>query len=282
MAKKIRTEKDKRTNDILLGPLERPTLEYFAKHMPKWVNSDMLTVVGLLGSVLAGVSYAMVGTGAVKGNPWLFVASLGFIINWFGDSMDGTLARYRNMSRPNYGYYTDHAIDGITALLIFIGIGLSGIARFDVAMIALSCYLLLMLQVFLKTHATGVFEMTSIKLGPTEVRLIAIILNTVMFFVGAGGTLFEVTITSQLIPINIGTLVIAIFAVIFLLYYIYQIITTGRQLAYEDGEALKRSRLQEKKTAQAERKLSKAQKKAAKNAKGHSKNIQEDSSRVTI
>lgn len=282
MAKKIRTEKDKRTNDILLGPLERPALAYFAKHMPNWVNSDMLTVVGLLGSVLAGVSYAMVGTGPVKSNPWLFVASLGFIINWFGDSMDGSLARYRNMSRPNYGYYTDHAIDGITSLLIFIGIGLSGMVRFEVALIALSCYLLLMLQVFLKTHATGVFEMTSIKLGPTEVRLIAIILNTVVFFVGAGGTLFEVTIASQLIPINIGTLVMAIFAVIFLLYYIYQIITTGRQLAYEDGEALKRSRLQEKKTAQAERKLSKAQKKAAKNAKGHAKNIQEDSSRVTI
>ena len=263
MAKKIRTEKDKRTNDILLGPLERPALAFFAKNMPKWVNSDMLTVLGLAGSVLAAVSYALVGTGAVKGNPWLWVASLGFVINWFGDSLDGTLARYRNMSRPNYGYYIDHAIDGITSLLIFGGIGLSGVARFDVAMVALSCWLLLMLQVFLKTHATGVFEMTSIKIGPTEVRVLAIILNTVVFFVGSGSSLFNVKIASQIIPVSIGTLVLAVFAVLFLLYFIYQVIQTGNQLAYEDGEALKLRQLEESMG----RKLTKQEKRAAKRAK---------------
>ena len=278
MAKKIRTEKDKRTNDILLGPLERPALAFFAKNMPKWVNSDMLTVLGLAGSVLAAVSYALVGTGAVKGNTWLWVASLGFVINWFGDSLDGTLARYRNMSRPNYGYYTDHAIDGITSLLIFGGIGLSGVARFDVAMVALSCWLLLMLQVFLKTHATGVFEMTSIKIGPTEVRVLAIILNTVVFFVGSGSSLFNVKIASQIIPVSIGTLVLAVFAVLFLLYFIYQVIQTGNQLAYEDGEALKRRQLEES----LGRKLTKAEKKAAKKAKKHAHNTQDSSSGVTI
>jgi len=273
MAKKIRTEKDKRTNDILLGPLERPALAFFAKHMPKWVNSDMLTVLGLMGSVLSSFSYAMVGMGAVKGNPWLFVASLGFVINWFGDSLDGTLARYRNMSRPNYGYYTDHAIDGITSLLIFAGIGLSGIARFDVAMVALCGWLLLMVQVYLKTHATGVFEMTSIKLGPTEMRLIVIILNTVLFYFGAGGTLFEVTLATQAIPVNAGTLVLAFFALLFLLYYIYQLIRTGSQLAYEDGEALKKRQLEE----QSGVKLSKAEKKAAKKRA----NAVQDSSGIT-
>ena len=278
MAKKIRTEKDKRTNDILLGPLERPALAFFARHMPKWVNSDMLTVLGLLGSVLAAVSYALVGTGEVKANPWLFVASLGFVINWFGDSLDGTLARYRNMSRPNYGYYTDHAIDGITTLLVFVGIGLSGMARLDVTLIALSGWLLLMLQVYLKTHATGVFEMTSIKIGPTEMRLVIIILNTVLFYVGAGDDLFTVTIASQVIPVNLGTLVLGVFAILFLLYYIYQVITTGSKLAYEDGEALKRRQLVET----GDRKLTKAEKKAAKKAKKHADSIQSGSSGVAI
>jgi phosphatidylglycerophosphate synthase len=282
MAKKIRTEKDKRTNDILLGPLERPALAFFARNMPKWVNSDMLTVLGLLGSVLAAVAYAMVGLGEVKANPWLFVASLGFVINWFGDSLDGTLARYRNMSRPNYGYYTDHAIDGITTLLVFVGIGLSGMARFDVTLIALSGWLLLMLQVYLKTHATGVFEMTSIKIGPTEMRLVIIALNTVVYFVGAGGSLFDVTIASQVIPVNLGTLVLGVFAILFLLYYIYQVITTGSQLAIEDGEALKRRQLEEKKGFQADRKLAKAEKKAAKKAKKHAGSIQDHSSGLTI
>ena len=278
MSKKIRTEKDKRTNDILLGPLERPALAFFARHMPKWVNSDMLTVLGLLGSVLAAVSYALVGTGEVKANPWLFVASLGFVINWFGDSLDGTLARYRNMSRPNYGYYTDHAIDGITTLLVFVGIGLSGMARFDVTLIALSGWLLLMLQVYLKTHATGVFEMTSIKIGPTEMRLVIIILNTVLFYVGAGDDLFTVTIASQVIPVNLGTLVLGVFAILFLLYYIYQVITTGSQLAYEDGEALKRRQLGET----GDHKLTKAEKKAAKKAKKHANSVQSGSSGVAI
>jgi len=282
MAKKIRTEKDIRTNDILLGPLERPTLAFFARHMPKWVNSDMLTVLGLLGSVLAGVAYAMVGLGTVKGNPWLFVASLGFVINWFGDSLDGTLARYRNMSRPNYGYYTDHAIDGLTSILVFGGIGLSGIARFDVSLIALCGWLLLMMQVFLKTHATGVFEMTSIKIGPTEMRLAIIVLNTVVYFVGAGGSLFDVTIASQVIPVNLGTLVLGVFAILFLLYYIYQIITTGSQLAYEDGKALKRRQLEEKNLSQVDAKLSKAEKKAVKKAKKHLNSIQDNSSGATI
>ena len=278
MAKKIRTEKDKRTNDILLGPLERPALAFFAKNMPKWVNSDMLTVLGLLGSVLAAVAYALVGLGEVKANPWLFVASLGFVINWFGDSLDGTLARYRNMSRPNYGYYTDHAIDGITTLLVFSGIGLSGIARFDVSLIALCGWLLLMLQVYLKTHATGVFEMTSIKIGPTEMRLVIIALNTVVYFVGAGGSLFDVSIASQVIPVNLGTLVLGVFAILFILYYIYQVITTGGQLAIEDGEALKRRQLEE----QGERKLTKAEKRAAKKAKKHASSVQDSSSGLTI
>jgi len=282
MAKKIRTEKDIRTNDILLGPLERPTLAFFARHMPKWVNSDMLTVLGLLGSVLAGVAYAMVGLGTVKGNPWLFVASLGFVINWFGDSLDGTLARYRNMSRPNYGYYTDHAIDGLTSILVFGGIGLSGIARFDVSLIALCGWLLLMMQVFLKTHATGVFEMTSIKIGPTEMRLAIIVLNTLVYFVGAGGSLFDVSIASQVIPVNLGTLVLGVFAILFLLYYIYQIITTGSQLAYEDGEALKRRQLEEKNPSQVDAKLRKAEKKAVKKAKKHPHSIQDNSSGATI
>lgn len=278
MANKIRTEKDKRTNDILLGPLERPALAFFAKNMPKWVNSDMLTVLGLLGSVLAAVAYAIVGTGSVKGNPWLFVASLGFVINWFGDSLDGTLARYRNLSRPNYGYYTDHAIDGITSVLVFVGIGLSGIVEINVALFAMSGWLLLMLQVYLKTHATGVFEMTSIKLGPTEMRLVIIILNTVVYFLGAGKTLFELPLRSQVIPFNLGTLVVGIFSILFLLYYIYQVITTGSKLAYEDGEALKKRQLGQSNV----RKLTRPEKKAAKKVKKYAKGIHDNSTEVTI
>jgi len=256
---------DKRVNDILLGPIERPALQFFARKMPAWVNSDMLTAFGLFGSILTGFAYAMVGRGDIKGNPWLFIASLGFFINWFGDSLDGTLARYRHHERPNYGYYTDHAIDGITTALIFAGIGLSGIARFEISMIALAGYLLLMIQVFLKTRVTGTFEMTSIKLGPTEVRVMGVILNTVLFFTGIGGDLWTITIKDEAYGLTIGSIIVFIIAMAFLVYYIYQVIRTATTLAAEDEARLLKKKAKE--AHKVEKAAHKAEKKARKQLK---------------
>lgn len=256
------TKNDKRTNDILLGPLERPALQFFARNMPSWVNSDMLTVLGLFGSLLAGFAYVMVGQGEMKGNPWLFIASLGFVINWFGDSLDGTLARYRHHERPNYGYYTDHAIDGITTVVLFAGIGLSGLARFDISFIALAGYMLLMIQVYLKTHVTGTFEMTSIGIGPTEVRLFVIILNTVLYFTGIGGYLWTPTLRGEEIGMTIGSIIVLGFGIAFLGYYVYQVLRTAVTLAAEDEARLVR-RL-EKEAHKAEKSERKVEKKIRK------------------
>jgi len=238
--KKIRTEKDKRTNDILLGPIERPVLAFFAKHMPAWVNSDMLTVLALFGAALIGVAYFLAGqSGNLKGNGFLFLVNFGLFIHWFGDSLDGTLARYRHHERPNYGYYTDHALDGLSSLMIFLGIGLSGLADFNVTMFALVAWLLAMMQVFLKTHATGIFEMTSIKIGPTEIRVLLAILNTVIYFTGAGNPLAVLKLQGLSINFTPGTIVMAVLSIALLIYYIYQVITTGSKLSAEDLEALK-------------------------------------------
>ena len=250
---------DKRVNDIFLGPLERPALQFFARKMPAWVNSDMLTVFGLFGSVVAGLAYAMVGRGEIKGNPWLFVATLGFFINWFGDSLDGTLARYRKHERPNFGYYVDHAIDGITSLIIFAGIGLSGIARFDITMLALSCWLLLMIQVYLKTHVTGTFEMTSIGIGPTEVRLFVVILNTVLYFTGTGGYIWTITIQGEPYGLTFGSIIVFVAAIAFLGYYIYQVLRTAIILAAQDEARLvKRQAKEARKAEKAAQKAEKA------------------------
>ena len=256
------TKNDKRTNDILLGPLERPALQFFARNMPSWVNSDMLTVLGLFGSLLAGFAYVMVGQGEMKGNPWLFIASLGFVINWFGGSLDGTLVRYRHHERPNYGYYTDHAIDGITTVVLFAGIGLSGLARFDISLIALAGYMLLMIQVYLKTHVTGTFEMTSIGIGPTEVRLFVIILNTVLYFTGIGGYLWTPTLRGEEIGMTIGSIIVLGFGIAFLGYYVYQVLRTAVTLAAEDEARLVR-RL-EKEAHKAEKSERKVEKKIRK------------------
>ena len=251
-------KKDKRTNDILLGPLERPALQFFARNMPAWVNSDMLTVFGLLGSILAGVAYAMVGAGEMKGNPWLFISSLGFIFNWFGDSLDGTLARFRHHERPNYGYYTDHAIDGITTLIIFVGVGLSGLARLEISLLALAGWLLLMIQVYLKTHVTGTFEMTSVGVGPTEVRLFAIMLNTVLFFTGSGDYVWTPIFRGSEIGLTIGSIIVLFLAILFLGYYVYQVLRTAITLAAEDeARLLKRLEKETHKAEKAERKAEK-------------------------
>lgn len=265
MPEKIRTENDKRVNDILLGPLERPTLAFFCRVMPAWVNSDMLTVLGILGSILVLVSYIFVGMETIQGNWYLHLASLGFILNWFGDSLDGSLARYRHEERPNYGYFLDHSIDGFTALCIFIGLGMSNLANLSVAMLALAFYLMLMNSVSLKTHATGVFEMTSIKIGPTEIRLIAILFNTYAYFFGNPMLPGYKFLDEEL---SVGTLVVGIIGALMFLYFIYQTLRTSMQLAREDEEALARRKANEAaKALKAERKLEKkAEKKKAKAA----------------
>lgn len=267
MPEKIRTENDKRVNDILLGPLERPTLAFFCRVMPAWVNSDMLTVLGILGSILVLVSYIFVGRmETIQGNWYLHLASLGFILNWFGDSLDGSLARYRHEERPNYGYFLDHSIDGFTALCIFIGLGMSNLANLSVAMLALAFYLMLMNSVSLKTHATGVFEMTSIKIGPTEIRLIAILFNTYAYFFGNPMLPGSIFLDEEL---SVGTLVVGIIGALMFLYFIYQTLRTSMQLAREDEEALAQRKAKEAaKALKAERKAErKLEKKAEKKAK---------------
>ncbi len=167
-----------RVNDILLGPLERPALQFFARHMPAWVTPDKLTAFGLLGSAIILISYIL-----TRRDPaFLWLASLGFVINWFGDSLDGTLARYRNIQRPIYGFFVDHSLDAVSEAMVFIGLGLSPYVRLDLALLALVGYLLMSILVYIRTCVDGVFKISYGKLGPTEVRILAIIANTVLFF----------------------------------------------------------------------------------------------------
>jgi len=171
----------KRVNAILLGPLERPALQWLAAHMPAWMTPDILTGIGIVGAVLIFFSYWF----SSEIPALLWVASLGFVINWFGDSLDGTLARYRKIERPKYGFFVDHTVDAFSQVLIVMGLGLSPYVTFSVACLALIGYLLMSALVYIRTYVYGVFQISYGKLGPTEVRVILILLNTVMFFVGS-------------------------------------------------------------------------------------------------
>jgi len=169
-----------RVNDILLGPLERPALNWLAARLPEWVTPDLCSAIGIAGGLWIIASYALSGL-----HPnFLWLASVGFVINWFGDSLDGTLARYRHIERPIYGFFLDHTVDAATTVVIFLGLGLTPYVNYVVASLALTAYLLLSVLVYVRTAVVGEFRISYGRLGPTEIRAIAILLNAYMFFGG--------------------------------------------------------------------------------------------------
>lgn len=190
-------KKDKRINDILLGPLERPALKWFASKMPSWITPDILTGIGVFASILIGLSYYLTNFSL----DFLWLASFGFVLNWFGDSLDGTLARFRKIERPKYGFYVDHTFDSLSEFLILLGLGLSSLVQLEFALIALTGYLLMSIHAFVKIYVTGIFRISYSKVGPTEIRLLVIIINTLIYYAGnavipiyPGLTLFDVLV----------------------------------------------------------------------------------------
>lgn len=166
--------KHTRQHDMLLGPLERPALQWLAARMPAWVTPDVLTGIGVAASVMIFAGYWL-----TNASPWwLLFVNLGFVVNWFGDSLDGTLARYRKIERPKFGFYIDHTVDAVAEFLTIIGIGLSPYLRLDVAAFALIGYLLVSVHVYIRTAVEGVFKISYGRVGPTEMRVIIMLVNT--------------------------------------------------------------------------------------------------------
>ena len=164
----------------IMARQERNLLTWLCKHMPGAVTPDRLTAVGLIGAVIVFVGY--LASNVHPGFFWL--ATFGIVVHWFGDSLDGSLARYRRIERSRYGYFIDHSTDAVAVLLMLVGLGLSPHIRLEMALFALLGYLLMCIFVFLFDHVTGNFQMSFLALGPTELRLIVIFLNSVMYSVG--------------------------------------------------------------------------------------------------
>ena len=163
-----------RIQTSVLNALEKKVLVWLAQRQPRWVTSDMMTFIGVLGAVVIAVGYILTS----QNINFLWLSSLGFIINWYGDSLDGTLARVRNTQRPIYGYYLDHTVDAINEVMIFVGVGLSGLMRLEIALLALVMYLLMTINVSINAHLKKEFKLTYASMGPTEFRIIMIIINT--------------------------------------------------------------------------------------------------------
>lgn len=163
----------KREQTSILAPLERAALRGLARRMPRWVNSDHLSLLGLVAMFMAGVCYAASGRNPLM----LHLVNLFIFLNWFGDSLDGTLARYRDRQRPRYGFYVDHIIDTFGALFFIFGLALSGFMSERVAAALLIVFLMLAINSYLAAYALGIFKISQWKLGPTEMRLVLIIGN---------------------------------------------------------------------------------------------------------
>ena len=157
-----------RQQESLLAPLEKKTLLWLARRMPAWVNSDQLTLLGFLGMILAGVCYFLAKWNALA----LIGAVVCLAVNWFGDSLDGTLARVRDKQRPRYGFYVDHIVDSFGAIFLIGGLGLSGYMTGTIAMGVIIAYFLLAIEIYLATYTIGVFRLSFGVWGPTELRIV--------------------------------------------------------------------------------------------------------------
>jgi phosphatidylglycerophosphate synthase len=156
-----------------LAPLEKKCLIWLASHMPVWINPDHLTVLGLAAMLGAGLSYWY----ASISRAGLLLAIACLAINWFGDSLDGTLARFRNKQRPKYGFYVDHVVDALGTFFLLAGLGFSGYMSERIAAGLLIVYFLLSIEVYLATYTLGSFHLSFWKFSPTELRLLLIIGN---------------------------------------------------------------------------------------------------------
>lgn len=162
----------------LLWRFERQILLYMAKRLPAWVTSDMLTGLGLVGAVLAFIGYVASNLAPV----FLWLASLGLLLNWLGDSLDDTLARVRNQENPRYGFFVDHTADLITQVLVGVGLGLSPYITMHYALLLLTAYLAFVAHTFIRAHVFKTVQIAYYSVGPTETRLALIIGNVLLFF----------------------------------------------------------------------------------------------------
>lgn len=220
-----------RIQTSVLNAAEKKVLVWLAERQPKWMTSDILTYIGTFGAVVIATGYIL----SSRNISWLWFSSLGFVINWYGDSLDGTLARVRNRQRPVYGYYLDHTIDAINELIIVLGIGLSGLMHLDLALIILALYFMLTINVSINAHLKKEFRLTYAKMGPTELRIIMIVVNTIFILVpGLAGFSHSFLLFGHPVVFRIMDYVAVVILFMLALIYLTTIVKDAKEYARID------------------------------------------------
>jgi phosphatidylglycerophosphate synthase len=208
----------------ILARRERDFINWLCYHMPRAVTPDRLTGLGVVGAGIVLAGYI----GSRFDPAFFWLATAGFLVHWFGDSLDGSLARYRRVERPRYGYFLDHSVDAVCNFMIMVGLGLSAYVRLDVALFVLLGYFMLCMYVFLYNHVSGTFQLTFMAMGPTELRIGLILINGWMFFGGPSKILVGESIFSAYDILLSGV------AVLFVSLFMMNMVKVMAKLRQED------------------------------------------------
>jgi archaetidylinositol phosphate synthase len=173
----VRFREARRIQESFLTVVEKKALLWLAARTPSAINSDHLTALGLLAMAGAGASYWWSASNRIG----LVAVMFCLAVNWLGDSLDGTLARFRNCPRPRYGFYVDHIVDAFSALFLLGGLALSGYMSPWIALGLLVAYLMLSVEVYLASYTLGDFKISYFRMGPTELRLLLCVGNAALF-----------------------------------------------------------------------------------------------------
>lgn len=159
---------------------ERRLLNWICARLPAFATPDKMTALGFFGAVLIAAGYIL----SAYDRNWLWLSIAALFINWFGDSLDGSLARFRKIERPDYGYFLDHSVDCLAIIFIVGGIGLSPYVQYEISTIPLLGYLLLAIHTFISAKVLGEFQLAHAGGGPTELRILLVILTIGMWAFG--------------------------------------------------------------------------------------------------
>lgn len=199
----------KRVQESVLAPMEKRVLLWLAARMPSWINADHLTGLGLLSMVLAGVFYYF----SRDDLAWLHLVNTALALNWFGDSLDGTLARFRDMQRPRYGFYVDHMVDAFSTVFLVGGLAISGQLSLHIAYGILLVYLVISINVYLATYTLDEFSISFGMVSPTEGRILLGMWNYLLLYfpeITLAGTAFPMTdIAGILVLVLLGYILVS-------------------------------------------------------------------------
>ena len=211
-----------RIQENFVARMERRVLNWLCERLPRRVSPDMLTAVGMFGALMVFAGYL----GSNIDRDWLWLSVSGYFVHWFGDSLDGSLARFRAIERPRYGYFLDHSCDGFATTLLVVGIGLSPFVLLEVALVALAGYLLMSIHAFLSVRVLGELRLSYMNAGPTELRLVLIALTLSMYAAGRESPVVWHFNPFDLFVGGVGILLIALF--------VKQTFGIARRLAVEE------------------------------------------------